>query len=193
MSKYLGRSMFLILTALGLIVIGFVALTLAISTAAVSAGNREIGTDPTVLALIPSPPAKGAAPNLSPPTAVGKPLSKFTGVPAVQPHLNLNDSTKAAFDEADIRQFVLANRVGVKIIPTSAFSIEKVEFLTKKEIGTQIGDEGTELPDNDLQCLVTLKGTFTVRSPNVTSITYSKAYEIFDARTGNKLVSELGN
>ncbi len=185
--------MFLVLPGVVLLVAGFVALTLSISTAAVSAGNRETSISPTILALTPSPPAKESGPSLPPPIADGKPLSKITGVPAVQPHLNLSDVTKAAFDEADIRQFVLANRVGVKIISTSAFSIEKVEFLTKKEIGTRIGDDSTGLPDSALQCLVTLNGTFTVRSPNGTNISYSKAYDIFDARTGNKLISELGN
>lgn len=67
--------------------------------------------------------------------------------------------------------------------------IEKIAFVTSREVSLTLKGERTGLPDDSLVCYVELQGAFTFpappgRAPGVVH----KVYEVFDAHTGNLLM-----
>jgi hypothetical protein len=123
------------------------------------------------------------------------------GAPALTPHVNAAASNGAAttsttFSEADIKQYVATHPIARRVKATSSMTVEKIQYLTKKEVRS-ILDSGestfSDSSDNDPMCLVTIGGTFILEGPNGIAVTYRKAFELFDSRTGNLVSSGAGN
>jgi hypothetical protein len=125
------------------------------------------------------------------------------GAPALKPHVNAVAAasnsvatTSSVFTEADIKQYVATHPIARRVTPTSPIIVEKIQYLTKKEVRS-ILDRGettfSDSSDNDPMCLVTLGGTFILEGPNGIAVTYQKAFELFDAGTGNLVSSGTGN
>jgi hypothetical protein len=150
--------------------------------------------------LTPSPSAKGTPvldPNPRSLSLNSRPLgSQDVGMPALKPHLNADatasngaDTISPTFAEADIKQYVATHPVARRIKATSPITVEKIQYLTRKEVRSILGGDGTTFSDNDPMCLVTLNGTFILEGPNGVAVTYQKAIELFDAHTGNLVMS----
>ena len=105
-----------------------------------------------------------------------------------------------AFTEQDVRDHVARRPVGlVRVRAVGPASVETVEFLAGRAVAARLR-RGINQPDEALLCLVTLSGTFTVeggrpplpgqpvRPPDVAS----RAYQVYDARTGELLSVSLG-
>jgi hypothetical protein len=116
------------------------------------------------------------------------------GVPALKPHLDTATSSPV-FAEADITQYVATHPVGVKIQYTSPVTVAKIKYLTMKEVHSILGSGGTNLPDSEPMCYVLVTGSFSMTSPppDAVTVTYQKAYELFDAITGNQVQDGLLN
>jgi hypothetical protein len=69
------------------------------------------------------------------------------------------------------------------------FRVDKLEFLTSKQVSDRLQGVSTGLGDNVRIGFVTLVGTFVVSSPkNSKSATFTSAYAASDAATGKLLM-----
>lgn|GEM_PF-2573149 len=116
---------------------------------------------------------------------------QITGVSAIVPKkqvgvVGAKSEAGATFTIQDVLDYV-------KIHPESDDShlgtatVESVKFLTSSEVGTQFHTH-TGLPNNNLVCLVTLKGTFSVGMALGHTRTSDTTYQVYDAITGNLLL-----
>lgn len=114
--------------------------------------------------------------------------STALGLPAITPHGTVS-SNSAAFTTNDVVQYV-----GTHLLPDATISgskpvIKKVEFLTNQEVSMLLGGESVGTSDNTLLCYVELQGTFTFYGPRGAQVTYHIGIEVFDAHTGNLLIT----
>lgn len=117
------------------------------------------------------------------------------GGPAIQPSLNDTDPSMPAFTEADVRSY--HNRLpmrgfGERGSSVSPAGIVSIKFLTQRELKTLMPDGVWGTTDDVLLCYVQYTGTFILSSPFGPSKTVHQAMEIFNAHTGNMLVSGVG-
>jgi hypothetical protein len=88
------------------------------------------------------------------------------------------------------REYVLAH-------PLPAFAggknekptITRAEFLTSKQVKQILHGAGTGFADDQLLCYVELQGPFTFSGPPRTTATYPRGIMIFNAATGNFIMS----
>lgn len=114
------------------------------------------------------------------------------GITALQPHL----PSIPAFTKEDVRHYVTTQPVpGGSISSVKAPTVLKVAFITTQEASKLIQNFISWHKD-DLVCYVELEGTFTFHGgpPGRTSSfqgipTETRVFEIFDAQTGNCLVT----
>ena len=74
-------------------------------------------------------------------------------------------------------------------LAAGAPTVVRVEFLTSKQVSTLLGGESIGLPDDALLCYVGLQGSFAFPGPQGPTVTYPRGVEVFDAWTGNLLIS----
>jgi hypothetical protein len=120
------------------------------------------------------------------------------GIPAIQPRaaMALVDSAGPYYTEADVRQYVATNRPGFTVPGTPNPVVVSVKFMTAQQASAQLGGESMGVPDSTLLCLVWVSGTFqNTHGPvdNTTTVpTFTQGWMVFDAHTGNLLVSAVG-
>jgi hypothetical protein len=116
------------------------------------------------------------------------------GIPAITPHLNLEntDPNVPTFTTTDASAFALANPPFV-LQHTGPLSVSSAQFMTEAEADKELNIKIEQIGQapTALVCLVWLDGNFTWHGgmaghPVVTH--FSRAYMVFDARTGNILV-----
>jgi hypothetical protein len=105
------------------------------------------------------------------------------------------NSNGAKFTEADVRQFFTTHPEWGLIKSSIPFTIEKVEFLTSREVSAKLGRNVTAIvgvTDTTLFCLVTGHGSFSMAGGPPTNaqssqkgVTFQRAFQLFDAQTGN--------
>lgn len=126
-------------------------------------------------------------------------LTRVIGSPAIKPSVLGAGPERAAFTQADVRRFHEPRHTKgaghfLSQVPTK---IEKIEFATAKtfvgrdeRFAQMLGSLG--LPDNTLLCVVQYSGSFIGRArPGSTPPITPYALEIFDAHTGNRLMSSM--
>jgi hypothetical protein len=156
------------------------------TTEAARQGDTQISTDATDL-----PPDLP----FQPPSATSQfahPVAQ--GLPAIQPQTALAGAPGAHFAEADVRQYLATHRPEFVVPASPDPVVVSVQFLNAKEVGAQL-DSDMGVPDATLLCLVRLSGTFQVRNaPRGVPITdtYGNGVLVFEAQTGNLLVSNVG-
>ena len=93
-----------------------------------------------------------------------------------------------AFTEDDVRQYVSKHR-----LPNESkkldFKITSIRFISSKEVSVLLNGASTGFPDDYPLCYVELSGTFTFSGPKGASATYPRGIEIFDAHTGNLIIT----
>jgi hypothetical protein len=59
--------------------------------------------------------------------------------------------------------------------------------MTSQAVSVVLQGERTGLPDSTLLCYVELRGNVVFSGPRGVTVAYPRAYEVFDAHTGNLL------
>jgi hypothetical protein len=116
------------------------------------------------------------------------------GIPAVHPRAAVAQQAGGHFTEADVRQYVASHRPAFAVVGTPNPAVTSVQFLTAGEASALLQGEAIGVPDATLVCLVRLSGTFqnTYAPPGVVTKPFNQGVLIFDATTGNLLVSSVG-
>jgi hypothetical protein len=112
---------------------------------------------------------------------------KAPGVPAIHPRTTTANPATPAFTKADVEQYVNNNPMPRDLAPWHPV-IVKVVFATSLQVSTMLG-ESTGVSDTTLLCYIELQGTFSFSAPDGTPVTYQRGFEVFDAHTGNLLMS----
>ena len=126
----------------------------------------------------------------STPTVAQTPVS---GVRAIQPTLT---GRIPAFREADVREFAMRFPPPKTFTDASSKSIANLDCgMFSQDLAAHLGNLTTALSSDLPICYVELSGNFVVSVPpaangqNRNPRLYVKAFEVFDARTGNMLLS----
>lgn len=115
------------------------------------------------------------------------------GILAIRPHASLVGTAGPWFTAADVRDWVTTHPAG-DAAAGSVTTVVSVEFLTSAEVSVRLQGENTGVPDNTLLCLVHISGTFANTSPPpvITTVVFHEGILVFDAHSGNLLVSSVG-
>jgi len=103
--------------------------------------------------------------------------------------LTVNPNAPEPFTKNDVTNYFATHGLP-RLSPTPGqFQVDKLEFLTSKQVSDRLQGVSTGLADNDRIGFATLVGTFIVSSPkSAKSGTYVSAYAAFDAASGNLLM-----
>jgi hypothetical protein len=118
--------------------------------------------------------------------------NQLNGASALQPHL----SSLPAFTEEDVRNYVLTHPVtGGSISSVKTPTVIRIEFMTT-QAASELIQNFISWRKDDLVCYVELEGAFTFHggppgrvSRYETNSADTRVFEIFDAQTGNCLVT----
>jgi hypothetical protein len=113
------------------------------------------------------------------------------GIPAI--HSNLIPASKVGpsltFTAADAKQYVTNHPFwNTNIQVNGSFNVTKVTFLTSRALSIQLHGESIGRPDTAMVCYVELHGTFIFAGAK-SAITTHLAYEVFDAQSGNLILT----
>jgi hypothetical protein len=116
------------------------------------------------------------------------------GIPAITPRANLARVSGARFTQDDVVQYIAAHPEIVGAAPnTTAPIVTSVQFITAQQASTLLQGESIGLPDTAPVCVVHVKGSFVFNAapPGLgnTKTSYTTALLVFDAHTGNLIVS----
>lgn len=176
------RNIYTIITSIILVAI---ILTVAINIATSNAAPGAVFAPTTPLILGGTPVAASLTPSASKDVPVGQ--------PAIQPKAQVSNLSTAAFTSQDVIEWAKSNPpVGKRISSNTPFTVEKVEFLTSQDIANRLSRSDLGFPSNKLLCYVTIRGTFTISSPFSKAKTINTMYLVFDAQSGNLLISGEG-
>ena len=93
------------------------------------------------------------------------------------------------FSKEDIIDYFKTHNLPTNRTPMSNFTVEKLEFLTNKEVTDRLNGASTGLGENDRIGFATLKGRFVFSGPPGSKpAQFQRTYAAFDARTGNLLM-----
>jgi len=93
------------------------------------------------------------------------------------------------FSKEDIDGYFKTHNLPRNRAPISDFTVEKLEFLTNKEVTDRLNGASTGVGENDRIGFATLKGRFVFTGPPGSEpAQFQRAYAAFDARTGNLLM-----
>jgi hypothetical protein len=127
-------------------------------------------------------------------TATEPPL----GLPSIQPRAALVQAGGAGpyYTEADVRQYVATHRPPFTVPGTPNPVVVSVQFITAQQASAQLGGESMDVSDSTLVCLVYVSGIFVDTDgpigPTATVTPFTQGWMVFDAHTGNLLVSDVG-
>jgi hypothetical protein len=169
-----GRLTLTFASVIVVVAIGAFAYVLHSRTQAQPASSRHLQSHFTL--VCPGPPYTLSAP----------------GAPTIQPR----NTCTPSFTEQDVRDYLV--RQGVPLFHIEVVghpTVEQVVFLSVRDLGQQTGDSEWEAnyPADMVVCYVVLHGTFRYAgAPGSGVRTVSTASILFDAHTGNMLVSSAG-
>lgn len=121
-----------------------------------------------------------------------------TGIPAIKPHAvsstggAVASGTAAAFTKTDIVAWVNSTPLGKAVAGAPQPNVVSVEFLTDAQATDRLHGEDPGIPPTNLVAYVQVSGTFAQYSPlGGSPLTFHAGYLVFDAQTGNLLMSNL--
>lgn len=150
--------------------------------------------DPRVVRAIPT---NNIGPSVAPNTYKNFPDGRPAGIPtpgpkstikggeAILPSNKTADASTPGFTTQEATAWALTHRVGYVIDNIGSYTVKEVAFLTGKELDAKLNDHSGIEADR-LVCYVALSGQF---SEHGSKDYDTKAYEVFDAQTGNLLVA----
>ncbi|MGA2419029.1 MAG: hypothetical protein ABSG69_03020 [Candidatus Acidiferrum sp.] len=94
------------------------------------------------------------------------------------------------FGKDDVTQFVQTHRLARSTGDISQLQVESVEFISAQAVTARLQGESTGLPADQMVGFATIRGPiyFTTPPPSRT-VAFDTAYALFDAATGNLLMS----
>jgi hypothetical protein len=123
------------------------------------------------------------------------PVQQPQGAPAAHP---AHPNGAAALTADEVREFV--NSAVARGSETQKATISRIDCsLTAGNVKTTLQGKNTGLPDAMPVCYAELAGTFTFhgpaspRSQHGTTLTFHTAFQVFDAKTGNLMLSGAFN
>jgi hypothetical protein len=103
--------------------------------------------------------------------------------------LPVDPSAPEPFAKSDVAAWLAAHNLPMNAGAKGDFAVANLEFITAKEASGRLAGEPIGLGDNDRVGFATLTGTFVFSGPPHTKpATFSSAYALFDAKTGNLLM-----
>lgn len=96
------------------------------------------------------------------------------------------------FSKDDVTQFIQTHRLAKSVGDISKLSVESMEFITAREVTVRLQGASTGLPDDQHVAFVIIRGPiYFTGPPRVTPapVAFDTAYALFDAVTGNLLMS----
>ena len=109
------------------------------------------------------------------------------GSPAITPHINARDPYAPTFTREDVIAWIGKNPIG-SMIALEPPTLVKIEFTTAGDVMRQLYSS-TGLPDSAPVCYVEFQGRFDSPHPPGATPVYTRAWEVFDGRTGNILMA----
>jgi hypothetical protein len=107
------------------------------------------------------------------------------GAPAIKPR----NSTTAVIALDDVKQYVATHPLPLTFVKSGKPAITSARLLTSKQVSESSGGMATGFPDDYQLYYVELQGPVTFSGPRGTKVTYNKGVLIFDAHTGNLVIS----
>jgi hypothetical protein len=134
------------------------------------AGGQQPGTPP---------PFRGPLPPMHlPPTAP-------QGSPAITPHLPGTPS----FTLDDVRQFVASQKVLKLANRDLTPRLMRADFMDSGKVSVALNGATTGFPPGYMLCLVELQGPFSFTGPPGATAVYPRGVLVFDATTGNLVIT----
>lgn len=96
------------------------------------------------------------------------------------------------FGRDEVTQFVQTHRLAKSVGDISKLRVESVEFITAREVTVRLQGASTGLPDDQRVAFVIIRGPIYFTGPprvTRTPVAFDTAYALFDATTGNLLMS----
>jgi hypothetical protein len=96
------------------------------------------------------------------------------------------------FSKDEVTQFIQTHRLAKSVGDISKLRVESVEFITAREVTLRLQGASTGLPDDQRVAFVVIRGPIYFTGPprvTRTPVAFDTAYALFDATTGNLLMS----
>lgn len=94
------------------------------------------------------------------------------------------------FTPDDVTQYVRTHRLGRMVGDLSQLQVESVDFITAREVTSRLRGASTGLPDSQRLGFATIRGPlYFTGPPPGKPVGVERAYALFDAATGNLLMS----
>jgi hypothetical protein len=94
------------------------------------------------------------------------------------------------FTANDVTQYVRTHRLARMIGDMSQLTVTNLEFMTAREVTNRLQNESTGLPDDQRVAFATIQGPLYFTGPSGSkTAAFETAYAVFDAQTGNLLMS----
>jgi hypothetical protein len=94
------------------------------------------------------------------------------------------------FTGADVTQYIRTHRLARITGDLSQLTVTNLEFMTAREVTTRLQNEPTGLPDDQRVAFATITGRlYFTGPPGSKTAAFESAYAVFDAQTGNLLMS----
>jgi hypothetical protein len=94
------------------------------------------------------------------------------------------------FTKDDVTQFIQTHRLAKSVGDISKLQVESLEIITAREVTTRLQGVSTGLPDDYRVAFVTIRGPAYFTGPrNSRPVAFDTVYALFDATTGNLLMS----
>ncbi|HEU5327838.1 MAG TPA: hypothetical protein VFU78_07080 [Thermomicrobiales bacterium] len=116
-------------------------------------------------------------------------MSGPAGVPAIQPSLPYGSALTPRFTSQDVAQYARRHPHPQAV---GGARVESVEFLSGGTLRRWY-TWASQLPAQRLFCLVTWTGAFRVGAAGSRPAAGSRAWQVFDATSGNLLLSLVGS
>jgi hypothetical protein len=107
------------------------------------------------------------------------------GSAAITPHL----AAVPAFTLDDARRYVVTRPLPLGAARDYKPNVTRTEFLTSRQVRERLHGVVTGFPADHVLCYVELQGPFSFPGPQGAVATYNRGVLIFDAQTGNLLIS----
>ena len=96
----------------------------------------------------------------------------------------------APFTKEDITQYVRTHRLAKTVGDLSQLQVESVEYITAREVKNRLRGVSTGLPDKQRVAFAIIRGpVYFSGPPGSKPVAFDRAYALFDASTGNLLMS----
>jgi hypothetical protein len=94
------------------------------------------------------------------------------------------------FTKEEVTQFIQTHRLARSIGDISQLQVESLEFLTARDVTARLQGASTGLPDDYRVAFAIIRGPIYFTGPPTSRpIAFDTAYALFDAATGNLLMS----